>query len=452
MPKSIAVKSVEQIKGVEMKAIVDCNNFYCSCERLFKPQLEKQPVVVLSNNDGCIISRSDEAKKLGVKMGVPLFEVRELLAKNKVAIFSSNYNLYGDLSWRVMETLRFLMGPDKVEVYSVDEAFIELENTEDTEKLITIGASIKELVEQWTGIKVSVGIAPTKTLAKLANRLAKKDKARTNCLLVLNDQASIEEALRNTAVEDIWGVGYRYGKKLKEQWGIYDAWQLSKINEEVARKQLGGVVGVRLVRELNGILSKEMQEELVQKKMIATTRMFGRDVTSLTEICEAIATYTARAAEKLRRQQSIAGAISIFIIEKAERVNNTSSGARNPFHHGTALSNQMILDIPTCYTDELIKNAVSLVKPIYKPGAVYKKAGVILSNIMPAEAVQTNLFVAPSTINKEKLMAMLDNINFSSRDSLVRFASSGTNRAWKMKQQYCSAKYTTRWEEFMKIR
>jgi DNA polymerase V len=447
-----------------MKAIVDCNNFYCSCERLFKPNLENKPMVVLSNNDGCIISRSDEAKKLGIKMGVPFFEVRELMAKNKVAVFSSNYNLYGDLSWRVMETLRQIVGPSKVEVYSVDEAFLELDTISDESKLkasvsskekwVRMATVIREQVEQWTGIKVSVGIAPTKTLAKLANRLAKKDKSSTNCVMVLNNSADIETALRNTAVEDIWGIGGRYAKKLKESFGIYDAFQLSKISEELASKYLGGVVGARLIRELNGVLSKEMQQELVQKKMIATTRMFGRNVTSFIELREAVAAYTSRAAEKLRRQNGLAQGISIFILAKASENNlraSNSGGASLHFHHGTAYNNYGLLSIPTSNTDELIKVAVSLLGPIFKQGLIYKKAGVIFHDIIPDHATQTNLFVAPASTDKKKLMLMLDNINFSHKANMVHFAATGNNQAWKMKQQYCSARYTTQWEELMRV-
>jgi DNA polymerase V len=202
-----------------MKAIVDCNNFYCSCERLFVPTLDQKPVVVLSNNDGCVISRSDEAKKSGVQMGVPFFEVRSLLQQEGVAWFSSNYELYGDLSWRVMETLRLMMGEARVEVYSVDEAFIDLDDL-GTEALAALALSIRERVEQWTGIRVSVGVGPTKTLAKLANRLAKKDKLHTHCVMVLSDPVTIETALRKTAVGDLWGIGRRYARKLQEEWSI----------------------------------------------------------------------------------------------------------------------------------------------------------------------------------------------------------------------------------------
>ncbi len=432
-----------------MKAIVDCNNFYCSCERLFQPKLEGKPVVVLSNNDGCVISRSDEAKKLGIDMGVPLFEVRSLLRAQQVAVFSSNYALYGDCSWRVIEVLREILGKERVEVYSVDEAFLELDEL-GTEELEKLSLSIRDQVEQWTGIRVSIGVGPTKTLAKLANRLAKKNKAATNCVMVLSTESATEDALRRTAVADLWGIGRRYGKQLRERWGIYDGWQLSQVSESFATKYLGGVVGTRLVRELRGISSRMMEEERVQKKMIATTRMFGRRVYELSEIKEAIATYTARAAEKLRRQFSAAGHIHVFIIEHRE-------GER----HGMAYDNNRHLDKPTSDSSVLIRIAIELVTSIYKKGPAYKKAGVILSDIVPEAARQGSLFVDSASADDDRLPLMLaiDNINFSlppahepQHDSILRFAAAGTNRGWKMKQEYRSPRYTTKWNEMPVVR
>jgi DNA polymerase V len=430
-----------------MKAIVDCNNFYCTCERLFQPKLEGKPVVVLSNNDGCVISRSDEAKVLGISMGVPLFEVRSLLRAQQVAVFSSNYALYGDLSWRVMEVLRNILGKDRVEVYSVDEAFLELDEL-GTEELEKLALAIRNQVEQWTGIRVSIGVGPTKTLAKLANRLAKKNKVGTNCVMVLSTESEIEEALRRTAVADLWGIGRRYGKQLRERWGIYDGWQLANVSETFATKYLGGVVGTRLVRELKGIPSREMEEERTQKKMIATTRMFGRKVYDLQEIREAIATYTARAAEKLRRQFSAAGYLSVFIISHAP-------GQR----HGMAYDNHCTLDKPSADSSVLIHKALELVNAIFKPGLVYKKAGVVLGDIVPESARQGSLFDANSSNDNLPLMLAIDNINFScppahqpQHDSILRFAASGTNRGWKMKQEFRSPRYTTKWREIPKVR
>ena len=248
-----------------MKAIVDCNSFYCSCERVFRPELKDKPVVVLSNNDGCIVSRTDEAKKLGVGMAAPYYQNKDVIEKNDVTVFSSNYNLYGDLSMRVMDTLRELVGDCRVEVYSVDEAFLDLGMIPD-EQLHSAAIQIKETTEQWTGIAVSIGVAPTKVLSKVANRLSKKNKKLTGCVMVLDTEEAIKDALIRTDVGDIWGVGYRYAVKLKEIHAISNAWQLSKMNTEWARKNLGGIVGVRLLKELNGEPCVEMKNPLETKK------------------------------------------------------------------------------------------------------------------------------------------------------------------------------------------
>jgi DNA polymerase V len=425
-------------------AIVDCNNFYCSCERLFKPALWDKPVVVLSNNDGCIISRSDEAKKLGIEMAGPYFMAKPLIEKHGVSVFSSNYNLYGDLSWRVMETLRILIGKHNVEVYSVDEAFLDM-SIFPAEELEIISRQIRETVEQWTGIKVSIGVAPTKVLAKLANRLSKKEKEKTGCVVVLDTEEKIKHALEITPVGDIWGVGYQYAKKLKEQWFIDDALQLSKMSEEFGKMHLGGVVGARLIRELNGITAKEMEDELVNKKMIATTRMFGSPVGNIMDIKEAVATYTSRAAEKLRRQHCAASIISVFVVSKEENHNVS-------FNRGATHSNYITLPVATSFTNELIKPAVALVDTLYKKGTLYKKAGVMLSGIVPDASIQGNLFLSETKNNGRLLMDMIDNINFSQRDDVLKFAASGTTRDWKMRQELRSGRYTTRWEELYEVR
>ncbi len=427
-----------------MKAIVDCNNFYCSCERLFKPHLENRPVVVLSNNDGCIISRSDEAKKIGIAMAGPYFQAKPIIEKNGIEVFSSNYNLYGDLSWRVMETLRIMMGEKNVEVYSVDEAFIDLTSFSGTDWQ-QLAKQIRETVEQWTGIKVSVGIAPTKVLAKLANRISKKDKKQTNCITVLDTEEKIVSALHSTPVGDVWGVGSQYARKLQEQWGIQNALQLRNISEEFAKKYLGGVTGVRLVKELKGQQAKDMEEELTVKKMIATTRMFGSPVSDINDIKEAVATYTSRAAEKLRRQFSAAKIISVFVVKKEQdyQLNFRQSGT---------ISTSSILPMATCLTQQLIKPALELVDKIYEKGNQYKKAGVMLSGITPDNSKQGNLFFSETKNSERKLMDMIDNINFSQRDDLLKFAASGTRRDWKMRQELRSRKYTTRWEELYLVK
>lgn len=421
-----------------MKAIIDCNSFYCSCERLFQPALATRPVIVLSNNDGCIISRSDEAKALGVEMTGPYFKAKPLILKHGVATFSSNYNLYGDLSWRVMETLRTLLPPGAVEVYSVDECFVDLDHIPD-DQLQSFSVYLKETVEQWTGIRVSIGVAPTKVLSKIANRLAKKHKALTNCVLVLNTKRKIEQALQKTAVEDIWGVGRQYAVKLR-LYNINNALDLSRQNIEWAHRVMGGVVGVRLIRELNGDESMPMNEERLTKKMIATTRMFGTPVGTLAEIREAIATYTSKAAEKLRRQHGAAAVISVFIVPK-------EPPQTGRFRHGPSVSSYVHLPQASSSTNELIKPALEIAGQIFEQGTLYKKAGVILSNIVPDSSVQGNLFTDPEPNKNRMLMSTIDNVNFSMRNDVVKFAASGTTRNWKMRQELRSPRYTTRWEE-----
>lgn len=426
-----------------MRAIVDCNSFYCSCERLFRPDLENKPVVVLSNNDGCIISRSDEAKAFGIAMAGPYFKAKPLIEKHGVATFSSNYNLYGDLSWRVMETLRQLVGEDNVEVYSVDEAFLNLDFVAKS-NLDEFALHIRETVEAWTGIKVSVGVAPTKVLAKVANRLSKKNKAATNCVMVLDTKQKIDEALKKTSVDDVWGIGYQYAEKLK-RWQIYTAYDLSIKDIGWASKQLGGVVGARLVRELKGMVSTVMEEQLTEKKMIATTRMFGEPVSDIKSIKEAVATYVSRAAEKLRRQNGAAKMISVFLVAKEENHSAT-------FNRGVTVSSYTTLDKATSFTNELIKPAVEMAERLFEKGRVYKKAGVMLSKIVPDTSVQGNLFL-PDTKNRSKLlMDMIDNINFSQRNDILKFATSGTKRNWKMQQNFHSPKYTSRWEDLCLVK
>ena len=425
-----------------MKAIVDCNSFYCSCERVFRPDLHKKPVVVLSNNDGCIISRSDEAKLLGVEMAGPYFKAKPLIEKHNVATFSSNYNLYGDMSKRVMDTLKMLAGAENVEVYSVDESFIDV-GMIDKNLLDEYALHLRKIVEQWTGVSVSVGIAPTKTLAKIANNLAKKNKAATNCIYTLDDDNDIREVLKKTPVSGIWGVGRAYAEKLIN-WGITDAWELRNMTEDWAYKNMGGVVGVRLIKELKGIPCIEMGDELITKKMIATTRMFGRNVTRLDEIKEALSTYTSRAAEKLRRQNSAASVIHIFMVAKEENHSVT-------FSHGATINAHAILPVATSITNELIVPALRLAEQIFQSGRQYKKAGVMLSGIVPDTSIQSNLFVPPAENNKRFLMNTLDNINFSMRDDVVKFASSGINTDWKMRKEFRSPRYTSRWRELREV-
>jgi DNA polymerase V len=376
-------------------------------------------------------------------MAGPYFKAKPLIEKHDVAVFSSNYNLYGDLSWRVMETLRILLGKKNVEVYSVDEAFLDLSIFPENE-LQFIADGIKNTVENWTGIKVSVGVGPTKVLAKVANRLSKKNVSKYNGVMVLDTEEKRMAALRQTEIEDVWGVGHQFAKKLKEIFCIYDAYQLSRMSEEFGKVHLGGVVGSRLLRELKGIPSKDMEEELVIKKMIATTRMFGNPVGDIVSIKEAVATYTSRAAEKLRRQHSAARIINVFIVSKSEDHNVDFRGATN--------SNSIILPVATSFTNELIKPAVELADQLFKKGTLYKKAGVMLSGIVPDNSIQGNLFLSDTKNNERLLMDMIDNVNFSQRDDVLKFAASGTKRNWKMQQNFVSNRYTTRWNELFEVK
>jgi DNA polymerase V len=336
-----------------------------------------------------------------------------------------------------------MLGKKNVEVYSVDEAFLDLRQFP-VRELQALAKEIRETVEQWTGVKVSVGVGPTKVLAKVANRLSKKNKQGTGCVMVLDTEEKIIDALRSTAIADVWGVGSQFAWKLKEYWSIYDALQLRNVSEEFARVHLGGVVGVRLIKELKGETAKDMEEELVNKKMIATTRMFGSPVTDIKDIKEAVATYTSRAAEKLRRQRSAARIIHVFVVPK-EQSHSTY------FRHGPTISDYTTLPVATSFTHELIKRAMELVDKLYEKGKTYKKAGVMLSGLGPDESIQGNLFLSESKNGERKLMDMMDNINFSQRDDVLKFAASGTARDWKMRQELRSGRYTTRWDELYEV-
>jgi len=425
-----------------MKAIVDCNSFYCSCERLFRPELAKKPVVVLSNNDGCIVSRSDEAKNLGIEMAGPYFMAKPVIEDNDVAVFSSNYTLYGDLSMRVMDTLREIAGKDAVEVYSVDEAFVDLSIIPE-EELYDTAKYIKDMVEMWTGISVSIGVAPTKTLAKLANYIAKKNKEASGCVTVLATPEQQREALQQTRVNNLWGVGGAYARKIYDM-GITNGWELATMSEAWAHRFLGGVVGVRLIKELRGEEAVDIKEELVEKRMIATTRMFGSTVTDINDIKEAVATYTSRAAEKLRRQHSAARVISVFVVTGEQ---DYSLG----FNRGGTISKHTTLPAATSKTQELIKPAVALVDELYKRDTEYKKAGVMLSDLVADTSIQGNMFLSETKNCERRLMDTIDNVNFSQRDDMLKFAASGTDRDWKMRQEKRSPRYTTRWDELFEV-
>lgn len=431
-----------------MQAIIDCNSFYCSCERLFAPTLQKAPIIVLSNNDGCIVSRSDEAKALGIGMATPYFQEADRIKKFGIHTFSSNYHLYGDMSWRVMETMRSLLPPDQVEVYSVDEAFVDLSHIANKD-VFDFCTHLKKTIEEWTGISVSIGAAPNKVLSKVANRLAKKNKIQTNCIVVLDSTQKIQTALQKTPIEDIWGIGYSYSEKLKV-YGIHTAFALSMKDLSWGKRFLGGINGIKLIRELKGLQSHGMQAPRTEKKMIATTRMFGRNVTTWQEIEEALATYATRCAEKLRRQHSAAKCVQVFLLRKPPPLPYGSQPTH--YHRGSQVNGYALLDNPSNLTPDLIKAVVAIGKTLFEEGEVYKKAGVIVSGLVPDNALQTNLFNAPANARLKKLMNVIDNMNAAYRNDVLKFGTSSTQKNWKMRSEKRSKRYTTRWDELCLVK
>jgi DNA polymerase V len=337
-----------------------------------------------------------------------------------------------------------ILGRENVEVYSVDEAFLDLkEYNPDT--IQDFALYIRKTVEEWSGIKVSLGVAPTKVLSKVANHLAKKNKLATDCVVVLDTKDKIKEALMNTPIGEVWGIGRQYSEKLREMNAVFTAYDLTRKTEPWAKANLGGVVGVRLLKELKGEIANEMKEALTNKKMIATTRMFGQAVHSITDIKEAIATYTSRAAEKLRRQNSAASIISVFVVPKEQY-----HGAH--FRHGPMISDHITLPVATSATNELIKPAMQMADKLFEQGRLYKKAGVILSGLVPDKSIQASLFTEQNKKGNRLLMHMVDNVNFAMRNDMIKFAASGTKKDWKMRQEMRSPRYTTRWEEMYEVR
>ena len=410
-------------------AIVDCNNFYASCERVFNPKLEGKPLVVLSNNDGCVVAASKEAKALGLSLGSPAFKNEELFVRNKVHIFSSNYALYGDLSARVMETLR-QFSPD-VEVYSIDEAFLELTGMDHVD-LSKLGRKIKTTVEKWTGIPVSVGIAPTKTLAKVANRASKKND-EFDGVCFLDGEERIKQVLEKVEVDDIWGVGWQYAKMLKRN-GIFNAFQLRSVHDEWAQKKMT-IMGLNMVRELRGIPCFEMEEAPPPKKAIICSRSFGRPVSDLGELKEALATYVSRAAEKLRSQSSVASVLQVFM-------------GTNAFKDEPQYSNHTVfeLPVPTAFTPDLIHFALRNLEKIYRPGFRFKKVGVMLAGIFKDSQKQHHLFEKRKYDTRQKeLMKRIDEMNVRMGRDTISYGASGIQRPWKMRRQKLSPSYTTDW-------
>jgi DNA polymerase V len=415
-------------------ALVDCNNFYVSCERLFRPELNGKPVVVLTNNDGCIVARSNEAKALGIPMGEPFFKVKQLIARYNVHVFSSNYALYGDLSHRVMDVLRE-MEPN-VEVYSIDEAFISLPVTKVWDR-VKYAAELRERVRKQVGIPVSIGIATTKTLAKVANRVAKKE-AQFQGVFDLTSESEIDQVLEKTEVNDVWGIGRRFTEKLNNRC-IYTALDLKRADEAWIRKQLT-VVGARTVMELNGISCISLENAPSCPKSIITSRSFGHPVADIDNLREAVISYVSRAGEKLRKQGVEADTLNIFI-------------TTGPFDEQASYSNNQTITLhrPTSSTPELIIAAIQCLEALYRPGYRYRKAGVMLAGIVKQGCSrQQDLFAfsQPAVKEDKPLMAALDTINGKWGRSTIQYGmTTAEGKPWTMQQTRKSPAYTTNWKE-----
>ncbi|MFD3003104.1 Y-family DNA polymerase [Pontibacter toksunensis] len=408
--------------------LVDCNNFYASCERVFNPALNGKAVVVLSNNDGCVIARSNEAKALGIQMGEPFFKIRNLVEHNYVHAFSSNYVLYGDMSDRVMQTLSQFT--PHVEVYSIDECFLDLGDFYDID-LFSYAWNIKKTVGQWTGIPVSLGVAPTKALAKVANKLAKKSK-KANGVLVLTEPYHIQKALEATKIEDVWGVGSQYATFLKKH-NIHTALDFSIASENWVRKHMT-VVGVRLLKELRGESCLELEEITPPKKGICTSRSFGTKLTKLDDVLEATASYAARCAKKLRSQKSCARLITVFV-----QTNRYSENDRQYYNSKT-----ICMPVATNSDIELIHYATLALKAIYKPNYFYKKSGVIVTEIIPENHIQYDLLDTVDRDKHSRLMKVMDGLTDRFGRSKVMVAAQGVNKDWILRSDYKSPCYTTR--------
>ncbi len=418
-----------------MFALVDCNNFYVSCERVFRPDLNNKPVVVLSNNDGCVIARSNEAKKMGIPMGAPAFEYKHLFNKYNVVVFSSNYALYGDMSTRVMNILRsFTSG---IEIYSIDEAFLKFEGFDSTD-FHAYGQMIRKTVYKNTGMPVSIGLANTKALSKVANKIAKRYEARTRGVYVIDNEEKRVKALGATDLGDIWGIGRRYAKKLNRL-GIHDAYQFTRQPDGWVRKNMT-VVGLRLKRDLEGKPTLDM-EQLKAKKSIATTRSFDKNYTHYPLIKERVVTFAVSCAEKLRQQHSCCNAMLIFLHTNEHR-EDLPQYSRNIV---------LNLPYPTNSSIELAKFAIKGLERIFKPGYHYKKAGIIVMDMTPEDQRQAMLF-ENSDPRHQRLMEVVDTINHSYGGHKLKLGSQDLKRTWKMRQEQLSPRYTTRLDEVIKIK
>lgn len=414
-----------------MYGLVDCNNFYASCERVFNPSLNGKPVVVLSNNDGCVIARSNEAKALGIKMGIPAYQIKNLVSSHGVAVFSSNYTLYGDMSGRVMSMLAELS--PEIEVYSIDEAFVNLDGIRDLE---SIGKKMVSGVTRGTGIPVSLGVAPTKTLAKIANKFAKKYPAYDQLCIIDSEEKRIK-ALQLTEIGDVWGIGRRQAAKLQKQ-GIKTAYDFTRFSGAWVRKNMT-VVGERTWKELHGISCIDMENAPPAKKQICTSRSFGKMLTDIDTISEAIASHASTCAKKLRKQQSYAASLMVFIHTNNFREDLPQYWKNTVIH----------LPVPTNDTQEIVRYALAGLRTIYLNGYQYKKAGVIITEI--TEGAQLGLFDLVDRDKRERLMQAVDKIN-GEHGHNIKLAVQGTGRGWKLKQEQLSGHYTTNLNQIIDIK
>ncbi|MGA8163562.1 MAG: Y-family DNA polymerase [Waddliaceae bacterium] len=416
-----------------MFALVDCNNFYVSCERVFHPKWIGKPVVVLSNNDGCVIARSNEAKAIGIPMGAPYFRYKQLLEAHSAIICSSNYTLYADMSARVMKLLEDFT-PNR-QVYSIDEAFLLMKE----KNPLSYGQTIRKTILQCTGIPVSIGIAPTKTLAKIANHCAKKD-GTTAGVVLLDTLQAIDERLERLPVTDIWGIGERYGIKLNRL-GVITAKDFRDADDSLIKKQLT-TVGLRTAWELRGISCLPLEEIPLPKKSVTCSRAFGHPIDNLEELNEAISSYTARAAEKIREQKLLTTTMIVFL-ELHPYIKHSS----RCFHLRASFPE------PLNFTPALIHYAKAAAKALFRKGCRYRKAGIILDNLVPDHSFQYDFFT-PKDLSREKqqhVMSAVDRMNEQFGYTVIHTAAEGVNRSWKMKRNYCSAHFTTNWNELLVI-
>lgn len=418
-------------------ALIDVNNFYVSCERVFNPKLRNKPVVVLSNNDGCAVARSNEVKALGVSMGAPWFKMKDLAKQHGIIALSSNYGLYADMSNRVMSILR-QFSPDQ-EVYSIDESFLDL-STFKNQNHIKYGQTMRKRILLWTGLPVCVGIGSTKTLAKLANHCAKK-QPHFNGVCDFNTLTTntLNNLLSKIDVGEVWGVGRKLAPRL-EALGIKSVLDLKQANADRLRRQFS-VVMQKTIHELNGIVCIELEDIAPPKKQILSSRSFGVPVRDFNSLAESITLYMSRAVEKLRRQQDFAGSVYVYIRTSPFKPDD-------PFY-----SNGMTIPLPspTDDTRQLVSVVLWALKQLYKPNYNYAKAGVMLSDLVPAEGVQIDLFSPmQQTLKTNKLMMTMDSINRKIGKEAIKLASEGFKRPWKMKQENKSPSFTTKWSDTIK--